>query len=141
MFKVMQTAVKASMTEAWLKLPALSGRRPRIATTRDSVTTDASGWSEHTSTSDSNPDSKFSISPAGRWWKAADTNDSGNAAWTDAATEPRGGIRASISRPSLIRALAMETTTLPANSSRSGLRVAMALSHGVARITTSALAA
>src|SRR3984957_1534171 len=58
-----------------------------------------------------------------------------------AAIDPRGGIRASISRPSLTRALTMETTTLPASNSRSGLTVAMALSHGVARMTTSALAA
>ena len=80
MFKVIQTAVKASMAAAWLRLPALSGRRPRINSTSASVTTVASGWSEHTSTSASNPDSRFSISPAGRWWKAAATNESGSAA-------------------------------------------------------------
>jgi enoyl ACP reductase len=141
MFRVMQTAVKASMAAAWLKLPALSGRRPRIRSMRDSVTTAASGWSEQTSTSASNPDSKFSISDAGRWWKAAATNESGSAACTAAATEPRGGISASISRPSLTSALAMEMTTFPARASRSGLRVAMAFSHGVPRTTSSALAA
>ena len=58
-----------------------------------------------------------------------------------AATEPRGGIRASISRPSLIRALAMEMTTLPARCSRRAFTVGMALSHGVATTTTSAAAA
>ena len=50
--------------------------------------------------------------------------DSGRAAWTAAAMEPRGGIRASISRPSLTSALAMETTTLPARGSRSARTVA-----------------
>ncbi len=63
------------------------------------------------------------------------------AAWMVAATEPRGGIRASISRPSLTRALAMEMTTLPARGSRKAFTVGMALSHGVATTTTSAAAA
>ena len=35
-------------------------------------------WSEHTSTSASNPDSRSSISEAGRWWKAAATRLSGS---------------------------------------------------------------
>ena len=66
---------------------------------------------------------------------------SGRAAWTAAATEPRGGISASISRPSLTSALAMETTTFPASGSRSDRTVATALSQGVARTTSSAAAA
>src|SRR5258708_2692620 len=55
-----------------------------------------------------------------------------------AATEPRGGIRASISRPSLTSALAMETTTFPARGSRRARTVAMALSQRVATTTSSA---
>ena len=79
----------------------------------------------------------FSISEAGRWWKDADTSERGSAAWMEAATEPRGGSRAMNSRPSLTRALAIDTTTVPASSEASGLTVATALSHGVATTTRS----
>ena len=41
------------------------------------------------------------------------------------------------SRPSLTRALAIDTTTVPASSGASGLTVATALSHGVATTTRS----
>ena len=66
MFRVIQTAVKASMAAAWLRLPASSGRNPGICSISATVAAVASGWSEHTSTSASNPDSRFSISEAGR---------------------------------------------------------------------------
>src|SRR5271157_2297372 len=141
MFKVTQTAVNASIAAAWFRLPASSGRSPRMRPTSSIVAAVASGWSEHTSTSASNPESRSSISEAGRWWNAAATRLSGRAAWTAAATEPRGGTRASISRPSLTSALAMETTTLPESGSRSDRTVAMALSQGVATTTSSAPAA
>ena len=137
----MQTAVKASIAAAWLRLPASSGRSPFIFSMSSTVAAVASTWSEHTSTSAINPDSRFSISEAGRWWKAADTSESGRAACTAAAIDPRGGIRASISRPSLTRALTMEITTLPARGSRRARTVGMALSHGVATTTSSAAAA
>ena len=112
-----------------------------MLSTRSIVTDVASSWSEHTNTSASNPESRSSISEAGRWWSAAATMDAGRAACTPAATEPRGGRSASISRPSFTSALAMQTTTLPANGWRTARTVANALSHGVATTITSASAA
>jgi hypothetical protein len=65
----------------------------------------------------------------------------GTAAWTLAATEPRGGTRGWNSLPSLVRALAMDTTTLPRRWSSTDTAVWVAPSHGVAMTTRSARAA
>ncbi len=51
----------------------------------------ADGWSEHTSTSDSTGWAMSPSSAAGTWCMLAATSDRGTAAWTDAATDPRGG--------------------------------------------------
>jgi hypothetical protein len=101
----------------------------------------ASGWSEHTRTSDSIGWAMSPSSLAGTWWKAAATFDRGTAAWTLAATEPRGGTSGWNSWPTLARALAIEMTTLPARASSTDSAVEAAASHGVAITTTSALAA
>ncbi len=112
-----------------------------MRSTNATVAAVASAWSEQTRTSASIGVVSCSISDAGRWWKAAETRASGSAAWRVAAIEPRGGIRARNSFPSLTRALTIETTTLPESAAASGVTVATSPSHGVATTTNSAEAA
>ena len=66
---------------------------------------------------------------------------SGTAACRVAAMEPRAALRAENVFPCRTRALATETTTLPASASDSSWAVDTTESHGVATTTTSAAAA
>ena len=95
-------------------------------------------WSEQMSTSLSTGWARSPSSLAGTWWKAAATRDSGRAAWTLAATDPRGGTSGWNSWPTLASALAMEMTTLPRSCIDTEAAVDAAASHGVAMTTTSA---
>src|ERR1017187_7018769 len=67
MLSVMQTAVKASMAAAWLNVPVSSGLSPGMASISPMAAPVASAWSEHTNTSASKPESRSSISEAGKW--------------------------------------------------------------------------
>ena len=101
----------------------------------------ASGWSEQISTSES---TGWSISPsslAGTWCSAAATLALGTAAWTLAATDPRGGTSGWNSWATRARALHIDTTTLPLRWPSTDCTVAAAASHGVASTIRSQSAA
>ena len=102
-----------SMGVAMASSPALSGRMLGTLPTMSLVTSTAEAWSEQMSTSLSIGLRRSPSSFAGTWCSAAATMHCGTAAWTLAATEPRGGTRGWNSLPSLVRALAIDTTTLP----------------------------
>ncbi len=141
MLSCSSTAVNDSIGVAMASSPALSGRMLGILATMSLVTSTASAWSEQISTSLSIGSRRSPSSLAGTWWKAAATMQWGTAAWTLAATEPRGGTRGWNSLPSLVRALAIDTTTLPRSLSSTSTAVCVAPSQGVAMTTTSVSAA
>ena len=102
------------------------------------VTAVASPWSEHTSTSASSPESRFSISAAGRWWNAAATRRLGQC-----GLHGRGHRTPRRDQGQHLAALLDQGVRhgdhhLPVRGSRRAFTVAMALSHGVATTTTSA---
>src|SRR5438132_570346 len=103
------------MAAALDREPASRGRRPGTIETSSAVALVASGWSEHTSTSLSSGRARSASARAGTWWKAAATIASATADCTWAATEPRGGTSGWNSSPTRTRALAIDTTTLPAS--------------------------
>ncbi len=129
------------MAMALDRLPASTARRPGMLSISSTVARVASGWSEQRSTSASSSWEMSPSSRAGRWCRAAETMAPGTASWTQAAIEPRGGMRGTNSWPTRTRALAIDTTTLPASSSATDAAVGAAASQGVATTTRSAEAA
>ena len=102
-----------------------------MARTRADVASKASAWSVQMRTSQSIAWSSWPSSRAGTCWKAAATRASGAAACTAAATDPAGRCTGSSSRPTLVRALPMEMTTLPARAPATAATVGSAAAHWV----------
>src|SRR5918997_4780858 len=141
MLSCSSTAVNDSMGVAIASSPAFSGRMLGILATISLVSSTADSWSEQMSTSLSMGWRRSPSSLAGTWCSAAATLQCGTAACTLAATEPRGGTNGWNSLPSFVRALAIDTTTLPRRWSSTDTAVCVAPSHGVAITTTSVSAA
>ena len=133
--------MNASIGVAFASEPASSGRRPGIFRTMSAVHSIASMWSEQISTSESIGWSIIPSSLAGRCWSAAATCEPGQAAWTLAATDPRGGTRGWNSPLMRASAFAMQMTTLPSRWGATETAVSVAPSHAVANTTTSHWAA
>src|SRR5690606_18708292 len=125
------TAAKASIGAAFDSSPASSGRMSGMRRTMSTVVLVAAGWSEQISTALTTGSLRSPSSWAGTWWNAAATRDFGMAAWTLAATDPRGGTSGWNSWPTLARAFAMEITTLPSSWRETAEAVDDAASHGV----------
>ena len=130
-----------SMGVAIASSPALSGRMLGMRPTISLVSSTAEASSEQMSTSLSMGWRRSPSSLAGTWCRAAATLHRGTAAWTLAATEPRGGTSGWNSFPSFVRAFAIDTTTLPRRWCSTETAVVVAPSHGVAITTTSVSAA
>src|ERR687894_2288564 len=141
MLSCSSTAVNDSMGVAMASSPAFSGRMLGILATISLVSWTADSWSEQMSTSLSMGWRRSPSSLAGTWCRAAATLQCGTAACTLAATEPRGGTNGWYSLPTFVRALAIDTTTLPRRWSSTDTAVCVAPSHGVAITTTSVSAA
>src|SRR5487761_2020920 len=137
----MHTDVNASIALARDIEPATTAFSPGISLIIAATCSRAPASSVKTTTSASRSLSRSCISAAGRWWKAPTTVLWGSAKAIWAAIEPRGGYRATSSRPSRTSAFTIEITVLSASWARSALTVATALSHGVATTTTSQRAA